>query len=98
MEDFSDLVPEEKHRFLICCIMGLAQPEGSFQFPNPLYHLGYEVAILEWDTVLNSKGEIVSPDLVLVSNKNNPTGMKWVHKSGRTFQRIFRDYWCCFKK
>ena len=71
MEDFSDLVPEEKHRFLICCIMGLAQPDGSSQFPNPLYDLGYEVAILEWDTVLNSKGEIVSPDLVLVSNKSN---------------------------
>jgi hypothetical protein len=45
MEDFSELVPEEKHRFLMCCIMGLLQPKGSTQFPNPLFHLGYEVIV-----------------------------------------------------
>jgi len=71
MVDFSELVPEEKHRILICCMIGLAEPNGSSKFPNPLYRLGYEVAILEWDTVLNSKGRKVSPDLVLIDNAGN---------------------------
>ena len=71
MEDFSDLMPEEKHRFLICCVMGLTQLKGSQTFPNPLYHLGYEIKIVEWDSLLNSRGEIVAPDLVLVSDRSS---------------------------
>ena len=71
MVTFSELVPEEKHRILICCIMGLVEPNGSSNFPNPLHHLDYEIAILEWDTVLNSKGRKVSPDLVLVDSADN---------------------------
>lgn len=71
MVDFSELVPEEKHRVLICCMIGLAAPDRGPSFPNPLYELGYEVAILEWDTVLNSKGRKVSPDLVLIARDTN---------------------------
>jgi len=70
MEIFSDLVPAEKHRILICCIMGLADDNGA-TYPNPLYKLGYRVKILEWDGVLNSDGEEVAPDLVLVDREND---------------------------
>lgn len=71
MEDFSDLIPEEKHRILICCIMGLTTAHNGTGFPNPLHEMGYEIVILEWDTVLNSQGEEVSPDLVLVDGLSN---------------------------
>jgi len=71
MENFSELVPAEKHRVLICCIMGLAESTGTSGFPNTLHTLGYEVDILEWDEVLNSKGKEVSPDIVLTDKNNN---------------------------
>lgn len=70
MVNFSELVPEEKHRVLICCMMGLAEPLGG-SFPNSLHKLGYEIAILEWDDVLNSEGKKVSPDIVLTDKENN---------------------------
>jgi len=68
--NFSDLVPEEKHRVLISCMMGLAEPSGG-SFPNSLHELGYEIAILEWDDVLNSEGKKVAPDIVLTDKNNN---------------------------
>ena len=71
METFSEMVPEEKHRVLICCMMALAEPPGTAGFPNPLYELGYEIDILEWDAVLNSKGESVAPDIILTDRKSN---------------------------
>ena len=71
MANFSELVPEEKHRVLICCIMGLAESTGTSGFPNSLHTLGYEVDVLEWDEVLNSKGKEVSPDIVLIDKNNN---------------------------
>ena len=71
MANFSELVPGEKHRVLICCIMGLADSIGFSGFPNSFHTLGYEVDILEWDEVLNSKGKEVSPDIVLTDKNSN---------------------------
>ena len=71
MVNFSELVPEEKHRVLICCIMGLADSGVSSSYPNPLYKLGYSVEIMEGDSVSNSLGKSVAPDLVLVDANDN---------------------------
>lgn len=71
MEHFSELVPEEKHRILICCIMGLADPGMKSSYPNPLFKLGYRVEIMEADSFLNSEGKVVAPDLVLVNSDEN---------------------------
>lgn len=71
MESFSELVSEEKHRILICCIMGLADSGMKSSYPNPLFRLGYHVEIMEGDSVLNSEGKNVAPDLILSNYDEN---------------------------
>jgi len=70
MVNYSEKVPEEKHRILICAILGLSIKNPG-RYPNPFFDKGYRINVFEWDAVTNSKGEMVAPDIILANEDRN---------------------------
>lgn len=82
MVNYSEKAPEEKHRILICAILGLSIKNPG-RYPNPLFGRGYRINVFEWDAVTNSEGEMVAPDIVLANEKKN-NSLIFDCKSGKT--------------